>query len=71
MMMNAFQLLSKKVQKDQAKSLQVDEIKFKLRVADLLDTWIKRNGVFKFDFLCFCVFVFLCFFSSIYRPSDW
>ena len=44
MMLNAFQLLSKKVQKDQAKSLQIDEANFKLRVADLLDVWVKRNA---------------------------
>jgi hypothetical protein len=43
MMMNAFQLLSKRVQRDQAKSLQIDEANFKLRVADLLEVWIKRN----------------------------
>ena len=53
-------MLSKKVQKDQAKSLQVDEIKFKLRVADLLDTWIKRNGE-----SFFCVFVFLALFIDL------
>jgi hypothetical protein len=44
MMMNAFQLLSKRVQKDQAKSMQIDEIQFKLRVVDLVDGWVKINS---------------------------
>ena len=45
MMMNAFNLLSKRTKRDQAKALLADEATFKLRVADLLEVWIKRNEI--------------------------
>jgi hypothetical protein len=35
--------LTKRTRKDQAKALLADEATFKLRVADLLEVWIKRN----------------------------
>ena len=41
--MNALQPLVQATRKDQAKALLVEEVTFKLRVADLLEVWIKRN----------------------------